>query len=484
MTNKAMVVALSAAIGLGVIALWLLKGGGTLGPSAGTVVVGQRITDIAPSGVVAVTIASKGTSQRIVRMSAENAVKAPAWAPDAEWLLMDGASGTGWPIPPAQMQGLLRTIAEATAVAAPERGASVDQGATVVTLSMRVGPARVLRLSSRTIAGTGLAEVSESDGHGKATLALISDELHRACTNPGPIAWRDRAILAGLAPEASRLRLASGTQRISLAKLDGQWTLREPVAAPADSTAVIALLGALSKVQVVEFSESLASGVKTGIETPSSRLTLEVDRRSLGEDASAAVKVETTTLELVIGASANAQGSRVFASMDGKNALVLDAAGLSTLTMDPGAYLWPGALKFAPADVTSVRVDMGEKVRELVRSDTRWSERGESGLSVLTPQDSGQVEALLSFLAGTTPPERGPKAERPKIAIVEPSGLRTAGKISVTASGAKQPEVEVHTSGEGVTLKTGAVYRTFAAARVPAMLRGQPIAAGAGGSEK
>lgn len=484
-----MILALCTAIALGVIAMMLLRGGGTRGSAAGVVNVGERVLDFAPSGVSEVQISNAASTARIVRITGEGALKPPAWAPDAEWLLVsDSAGASVWPIPSPQMQGFLRTIAEARAVATPQAGASIGDSPTIVTLLMRGGPAKVLRLSSRTLAGTGLVELSEKPLSGTAptpaTLALIGDELHRACMNPGPSAWRDRAILRSLAPDASRVTLTSGSRALALAKLDGQWVLREPVAAPADPAAVVSLLGALSKVQVVEFSDKVPAGVKTGIESPTSRLTLEVDRRTLAPDPSAPVKLDTITLNLAIGAPANADAARVFASLDGKTPLLLDAAALATLSVDPAGYLWTGAIKCAPADVTKVRLRTGDKVREFVRADTRWNERtdapGGPGTTALTPQDAGEVESLIVFLTGASVPERGGQTDRPKIAVQDPGGLKPVGAVSVWLGSSQLPEIELFSgTGDGLTLRSGPVYRTFADKRLPALLKSQPVADGA-----
>lgn len=539
MSNKGVVISLVLAIALGAIALGLLRGGsgeqgGHALSSRQAISIGERVLDFAPSGVVRVTIVDGSRTHTIVRTaliagdparSVGADATPPQWAPDAEWLLIGGAAAQNiaWPIPQSQLQGLLRTMAETTAVALPDLGSSTPTTPVSITLNMRDGSTRTLRMSDRAIAGTCMTMIDEGRPSGNAKpvneqppsqlahgkVALVSDQLLRVCTNPGPSAWRERGVLASLVPEASRVRLSNAGRTLLMARIDGQWHLREPIAAPLDPAAVSALLGQLAGVKIAEFLDSpTPPSVKTGLEpdaTPAASLTIESDRRSISPSTDfnagidAPVTVKTHSIRIDIGMPAGAEGARVFAQIDGTTLVQLDAggggdkpSGLAALSLDPGAYLWPHPLKIAAQDITAITIDLPGMKRELVRGVTRWGERTPApggAPADLSASDQQELERVLSFLTGgsggqTTSPAKHPSGApgsaqpRPAMHLSPPqSTLTPVGRVRVQHGSAQDAEIDVFATGHqtdqtrAVVLKSQGVWRHYTPEMLPAMLR-------------
>jgi Domain of unknown function (DUF4340) len=535
MSMRAVVITLVLAILLGLATILLLEG-----PSLGltrrssSVPIGSRLFDVPLSSVTSVEVAfADGTTDRIHRVSTldkASGPRAPEFASDAEWLVettrtSQAAPSPAWPVASSSIQGLLRALADTTSVAEPTRQHTLGDEPTRVKLSYRDGSATVITLASRTLAGTGLIEVvglpppmadasnatsqQAPGGLSPASAprrALVPDDLHRVFTSPGPRGWRERAVLGVLASSASRITLENAKQRLALSKTAGAWVLREPVSVLADPVAVAKLLSALARVQIAEFLDTPPAGL-TGLDSPSAKLLIEADQRSLvSQDPSAdpatdQVKVQTFKVELIIGAPVDAQARRLFARIDGVQVVQLDSAGLDALSLDPAQFVPAHPARSAVADLTAVTLERLRDAaithtREFARAELRWTERrlapkpslaagGQSPSAPaeptsvpLTDEDAQELDDLVRFLTGTGTPRNdaaptSPEAARPTIVLSPPEGFKHLASIRLFGAQSRLAEhIEIGVVSPGqITFRTGPVFRSYPQPRVPAIIQ-------------
>ena len=508
MSLRTVIAWLLLAVVLGAAALFVLRSPSVPAPpKAGTAAVGAKLLNVTPSSVRSISVLHPdGMLDTIERISPSATA---AVGSDAEWMLrtepaVRSSAGAGapvlpasnpWPVTGSRMQALLRKLADAECIAVPAPDAKLGEKPTVVEIATSDGTTRTLRLADRTLAGAGLVEVQVTApaAAGKAASpsiarAIVSDELHQVFTNPGPRAWRETAFLAGVAADASRVTLESTRQKLALAKLDGRWSLREPVAAPADTLAVQKLLTTISNVAIADFLDDGAPNASTGLETPLARLAIAADRRTVSGNGDPTVK--TAEIEISIGNASDTTAKSLFASIDGQRLVLLDSRGLDALSLDPGPYIWPAATRTPAADIGIISVERvnqsrgaetGARPGSLKRSMARWVRIGPDGSErLLAEQELKDAEALAMFLsgedratagaaAGNTPP--GSPRSGPTILVAAPEGLRMLARVELLSlAGAPLESIEVGAGTGTVTLKTGPVFRVYPTNRVPPLL--------------
>jgi|GEM_PF-1569853 len=490
MSSKAVVFWLLLAVALGVTAVVLLRQPVASVPSPEKpvrVVARQRLMEFVPSQATGVTIIRPdGKREYIERAPGGRSILGS----DAEWQLRlgDESADRAWPLAGPQVQSMLRILAGLSAVADPGESSGLGSGVTEVVISTGDAEHR-LRMAERALAGLCVAEVVSrgpggAGGSRTTVRALIDAKVLELFTNPGPRAWREQMVLAGLAGEASRVRLENADQTIVLGKLDGRWSVREPVTAPAEPGAVGKLMGNLGRLRIVDFLDDGPPSGATGLDAPVARLVVEVDRRTI-PDGSTEPVVNTTACDIAIGAASDAGHSRLFARIADKRVVLVEARGLSEISMAAHTYIWPHASRQNPADVGTIVLDpAGVKGsgagRAFKRTLSRWSQiKADGGEIVLVDKDLRDVESLLTFLtggeksaftSGPTTPATDPNP--PKISIEAPANLRVVGKVSLLSLAGEEIEsIEVGlTRPDSVVLRSGAVYREFNAARVPGLL--------------
>lgn len=498
MSTKAVIVWLALAIVLGGVALFLLSVQPGV-PATTDLSQGQGLFSFQASQVEAIRVLRPDGSQEILE-STRAGGRSPkpesdtAIGLDSEWVLrlVPGVAGaaaqapvgapTPWPVPSAQVQSLLRILADLKSVGTPPPDAALGSG-TTVEFQLSGGATCTFRLAERTLAGTCLATStcpppaatgapaprtpSTTDAR-----ALVDAKIHDLFNSPGPPGWREQAFLAGWAPQASRIRLENPRQTLALGKIDGRWSLREPAAAPADPAAIQKLLGELSRVRIVDFLDQGVGDVATGLDAPVARLVIEQDVRSIPA-GSTEPRVETSRCTIVVGTAADAAATRLFASIDGSRTVLLESEALANLSMDPVAYLWPHPTRLVPADIGMLvlsRDTPSHPGTVLRRTAGKWVRVNTDGAeSVLVEADLKGVEDLLTFLTG---PARPAADDRPVLALEAPEGYRIAARISIRSAGNDALEnLELGPSGaDRYTVRTGAVYRTYPAAKLPAII--------------
>jgi hypothetical protein len=504
MSTKAVIIWLALAVILGGVALALLNVS-SVPVASPDLEQGRGLFDFQPTQVEAVrVIRADGREEILERTPAQAMTSDPASAigADSEWRLRivpsagprlntpQSASIAPWPVPSAQVQSLLRILADLKSVGTAPKDAVLGAGAKIEFV-LKGGSTCTLALAERTLAGTCFATTScpapSPSSSAKATSdspgrALVDAKIHDLFNNPGPLGWREQTFLASFAPQASRIRLENPRQTLALGKIDGRWSLREPVTAPADPGAMQKLLADLARVRIVDFLDSGTADATTGLDSPVARLVIEQDTRSIAPGASEPT-VSSTRCTIVVGTAADASAARLFATIDSSRTVLLDSQALANLSMDPVSYLWPHPTRLAPADIGMIVLtretpnDPGTAFR---RNAGKWMRLSAEGAeSPLVDKDLAEVEALLTFLTGPSGPTGTSKPnapgggdERPVMTIEAPEGYRVAGKISIRSLGGDALEnLELGPSAPGsITIRTGSVYRTYPEARIPAIL--------------
>ncbi len=482
MSTKAVLIALLIAVVLGIAAIVLLRRppAATAGDS---VAIGSRLLSFTPGEVESVTVSRPDSPREMVE-------KAPAGksilGADADWQLrIDPASGaaalTPWPLESAKFQSLLRILSETRADALPAAGADLGKP-TRVEVHLTQGRTLILSLAERTLAGLGLIEVQESAGKSPPRRAMAKDQLHNVFTNPGPTAWRERFPAAGIAPDASRIRLTNNARTLLLAKRDGKWRLQEPTVAPADDAAVQRLQAILQRVGILDFLDTgQPTGAAAGTDKPTATVTIEADRRTI-ETGKSEPKITTDTLTLSIGNAADTAITKLFAFVNKDRIVLLDARSTTEIVTDPAVFCWAHPIRVQPQDVGSIAISLTNPVagstaaRTIKRSGLRWSQlMPDQSEAPLAPKDQLDAEAVVTFLTGgdaaANSKQAAPKS-RAAISLEPPKDYHTIGSIVVASlSGQTLETLELGTVDKTVVIRTGSVYRAYSASECPTLIQ-------------
>lgn len=495
MSTKAVIIWLALAVLLGVIAIVLLLSPNLTGSGTSALPIGSKLLNFSASEVLRVTVLRADGTQEIIE-KAPNATS--TLGVDTEWQLrIKGAKPEDytpppWPVTGPAMQSLLRILSDLATIGEPAKDATLGERPVSVIIAFNDGAERTLRLADRTLAGTCLAEVLAAPAGTGANprpaqphvRALIDGKVQDLFTNPGPRAWRETSLLAALAPEASRIRLENPRQKLALGKTDGRWSLREPVAAPADPSAVQALVAELSRVHVADFLDAGAGTTPTGLEKPEARLAVEIDRRTM-EPGKNEPTIKTGGVEIAIGLPAESSRGRVFASINGERVVLVDANALARISMDATAYIWPHPTRLAGADIGTVVLDRtdtpnGAGSKAFNRSLARWTQLRPDGSEVtLADKELRDADALVAFLTGgdrsafagnTAAPQS--REDRPVITTSAPSDLRIVGRIAILSIvGDPMDTLEIGVARPGsAVIRTGPVYREYLVGKLPTLL--------------
>lgn len=494
MNTRSVILWLVAALLLGLLTLWLVsRGGSGTGAGAGAgrggvVPIGQPVLPFSMSDASTITVQqADGWTDRLERSSGV----AGGGEGAGGWMLRVGRPGSpidpelvGWPVTPARLSALVRVLNEARATALAPTDASLGDKPTHVTVDLATLPANwttpsaTISLAERTLGGAGLIEIRT--GAGNSLRAIVDATLLDVFRSPGPRAWRDVAVFQAGAAQSSRVSLQNPTQKLALGKLDGRWSLREPVSAPADPAAVSRLLNLLDDVRVTDFLDTGGGGAPTGLETPSARLSIETDVRS---PTDASVSVQRT--DLTLGAPGDSQGTKVFASLNASWLLLIDGRALSSLSMDPVLYLWPAPTTIAGPEIGEVQLTrVGGSGISLKRTLQRWSQfKPDNTEMLLAENDLKAVDTLVAFLTGADRPTTIPASPTnstptPTIALAQPEKAVPVGVITLKSlSGTPLESIDIlkvagatPQTPPSAVLKTGDVWRTYPLDRLPKLL--------------
>lgn len=360
MSTKAVIIALLVALVLGVGAYVALQPAPKPAPKADVFVAGEEVLPVEVGRVASIEIeAPDGSLETITREQGGGYSLVVS---------RQGARGPAWPLEDGRVTSLLRVLAGARSLDSPDEQAAMDSDASRVTIRQDNGKVLHMLLSGRTLTGRGLLKVVEGsagdsmnlgslrDASGK--LAYVEDQIHRAFRQPGPRAWRSTVVMASMGPEVSRIRMTNNDLTMRLARLEGKWTLREPVAAPADPARIARLIGTLGALRITSFMDEPKATTPgndvTGLESPLAVIVGETDRRVLSTDPAKPddVTVRTETTELLIGNPADTEGQTRYASLGkGGPVVVISGAGLVRELFDPVEYVSRRAVQTASMDI-------------------------------------------------------------------------------------------------------------------------------------
>lgn len=394
MSQKALVSALVALVLLGALALVLSRRG------SGPVAPVGPLVEFDPVALTAIDVTVGDSATHRAERAGEGQWRY-VWSPP-------GAQPLTWPalVPPEAMRAVSR-LSGLTSVDAA--GAAAQ-------------PRARIRL---TMAGGSTVEISVLDGAlgGQTTLSIdvpgkrsglvrIGTSEIEAIINPGPAGWRIPLAAPGVR-DASRLSITDASGSIGLARLDGKWTMRRPVSARADQSAVDTLLGALAGARVARFEDRPPpDAAATGLATPAMTIAWETDERA--PDNSGAIRVQTRHGLLRIGGPADAQGSLRYASADeaGTALMVIPASAMTSISTAPRNYLAPTITSVLPQDVFLLTISeassAGEGLRAYRRKMGAWAMQQADSTTI--PTDGAEVERLLEFLSqrpGEAEPAKG-----------------------------------------------------------------------------
>lgn len=492
MSSKTTIVWLLVAVVLGAAALLMLRSNSG-GPRSAGPTIGERILQLDPADVRSITIAhADGSSETVERGGPAGA----AWSMRVRAAgAPTSAAAPAWPVSAQRVQALLRVLNDVQVRAAADKNAQFGPRSLTLTLTGSRGVTTVIRLADQSLAGKALVEVetppanAAADGRPGAparSRAMVDDALHLLFRDHAAREWRDRTALFGASLDASRVRLENNKGvALALGKVDGAWSVREPLAAPGDPATIQRLLNSVLGVQIVDFLDQGVAAASTQLDPPAARLTLETDRRetsgAAGDPGAGAIVVESRELDL--GGAADAAGTRLFARIDGERTVVIDARAVGELKLEPALYIWPFPTRLNPGDIGTIALERSNPDAAVPgsvykRELDRWKQIRADGQEVLLPESEARpVTALLGFLCGPAPGAAGPAPGTPPlgptaIAGSAPEGLASLGRITLLSlSGAPLDTLEVGSARPGaITIRTGPIHRTFSLDRAPSLI--------------
>jgi hypothetical protein len=405
MSNFRVFVAVLLAVLLSGAALLLLRGGGEADDAAiGLAFDPARVVELATIYPAEGTRAER--SERIVR--------GPGGGWDVRWT--DAGGEASWPAAPAQVRAGLRILSTLEGRPA-ERSSRLEHPAVELRITLqgeREEPAgmRLLRLSGRPLAGRVLAELGSPEALRTAWVdKSILDMLGTGSVEAtaGPRAWRDHSALPGVGAEVSRVLLQGSAGTLSLARVQGRWALREPVAEFAEPESVSRLFAALAQVRIMDFLDSGRSPERTGLgpeDEPVALLVLETDLRDATLAGAPAPVLQRT---LAAGQTADIAGRSIFARVreevlggpDDRQGprfdriMVVSAETLAGIAMDPAAYISRRSLQIPEGDIGFLTLLRDGSERSLRRTLDGWRESGRESV----PLDRADAESLKALLA-------------------------------------------------------------------------------------
>lgn len=414
--------------------------------------------DFSPAAVTELRIQREGGPEvRVVRA-----------ADPGEWTLVGGTDGAGWPVMSTPVRAGLRLLSTLELESSGDGAPSLGEGTASITILLDDGARRTVRFGTRQLGGRVPAEISAPTG---TASGWAPADLAAAFVTSGPQHWRDPAALPLAGPETSRIRLVSGDRSIALARVQGRWSLREPLAAPADPEAVGKLVAALAAARITDFlDDPAAARAAVGLDQPTASALLEADRRTIDGER---VASRTVRQELHIGAPADLAGKTLFARVarasEGAGSdetlsrpVIVETGALASLSTDPTTYIARTALQMPAGDVAEVHVTLlPDAAPKVFRRDLdRWTVLDQqAGASPITAEQAAGLDRFLALL--TDSKATGVRLTAPEDAEpVASAELRDlAGNPIATLRIGARPT----TDSAAVTVDDGAVWRTYPA---------------------
>jgi len=345
-----------------------------------------QLLDFKPAQVVRIIASTPETTHTVVRDT------------DLSWAYLTSDGGT-WPASPYEgAMGAMGRFSMLQSVS-PAKDQTLPDDAHSLQIELANGTVYTIRYSTEALGGKLLASVASSKSPGEPPVHIVNSNDLLPLANPGPASWRVGNAVPGVR-DASRIYLETPDETIQLARLDGRWTLRQPVAGRANEEAVASLLDTLALLQIQRFIDhDQPDASTTGF--ASSRLTVrtETDVRTIDDQGRTRNTVRSKSL--IIGADADPSGRFAYAAPSSTSSLLmlLPNDRLTQISTTARNYLALTASSLTAEDIALITVSLGYNSpteRGFRRSQGEWRELNPDGTS--SEIDAEQIDELLAFL--------------------------------------------------------------------------------------
>lgn len=314
----------------------------------------------------------------------------------------------------------------------------------------------------------GRRVIDRIDADGTMQRFSIDEPLYEAFAQTGLSAWRDEGLLGALPGRPARIELTRGASTLELARVEGRWSLRAPVATRAGGDAVDGLLQAIARLRVERFGEP-APPLLDAAEPVT--ITIEADTSTPGEDPARPMRAtERVILTLhgpadtggrltLVGVTRERAERRADASVEslGTTYVALDLEPLQQVTLEARGFVATTALEGDASLVAGLRLDD----REYTRTADGWAE----GEVALPTERAAALDAIAAMLTTTamsgvelteTPQPLG-RASRP----VTVNATTISGDPLGSADGLTLIVVEAPGGAAGALIVGGGVTREY-----------------------
>ncbi|MBL0922533.1 MAG: DUF4340 domain-containing protein [Phycisphaerales bacterium] len=349
-----------------------------------------RLLDFSPASITGMTVRIDGREYAAAR------------TPSGDWELLPPAGSTlaPWPLNAGNVRAALSVLADLRFDPTDDPGEDATAGA-VATLTTDEGDAHTVAFIGQPVGGRALAVAQNGAGR---RAGFVEAPARDMLVNPGPRGWRVMQAMPGVGVEVSRVRVTTPGGTLLLGQVGGSWTLREPVAARADATAVQNVLATLTSIPIERFiDDGSIDRAGAGLAAPTLRIVAETDARDVLPGGDVAVRTRTRTLD--VGAAADLEARSLFASPDGGATIfTIPAGALRALPVDALACIARAASGVAPTDVGMAHVRfVGGVERGCRRGMDGWDELAPDG--AMLPLEPEPVQDMLDFLSARLPAE-------------------------------------------------------------------------------
>ncbi len=375
-------------------------------PVSGPVAPGNVAFAIDPASIVA-----------IMRSSSDDPDQSVHRQIDRRWLY-DMPGGGTWPTDSQAIYTLLRTISETRATGQTDANAKLTDDAVTMHFIRADKSSVELRAARTAIGGNRMIQVVNPDGISRT--ALVSARFANTLIETGPAQWRLHQAIPGMGRDISRVMLANHESQLSLARTEGQWVLREPLAAPGDRVAIETLLDELAQIEVVQFfdAEDAPALDAAGLVTPSLMITVERDMRTFDatDESSDRAQINTLRRTLAIGSLFDPADRTFFARAGDDDAsgthtelllVRLSESGMNNI-LDPLHYVSRSPMTNPPTLVQLMVIRHAETATEQQyrRGLDGWELRDPEGvlLRMVSHDEAGAIDTFLATLAAPTTP--------------------------------------------------------------------------------
>ncbi|MFI4882757.1 MAG: hypothetical protein ACIAQU_09250 [Phycisphaerales bacterium JB064] len=381
MPTRPVILALSVAIAVVVASMWLLR------PASTTSAIGpQPVLDLDAASITALELT--GDAEAAARVERTTI----GWQ-----LVRDGAPP--WAIQEGRARAAARILADLQG--RPVEG-SQDLPPIAATLTIRDARGRTMSLGLREPVVGGRRVIDRVDAQGNLARFSIDEPLYEMFVQTGLSAWRDEGLLGGLAGRPARVELARGSSRTEIARVDGAWSLRFPVATRANEQAIDTLLAAIAGLRVERFDEPAPPLVDASEPVT---ITIEADIVQPGEGEPVRTTerlvlslhgaADTSGRLTLVGVTREREQRRAGATIEslGTSYVAIDLASLETVALDARSFVARTTLEGDASLISTLTLNE----RTYTRTADAWAE----GETELPAERTAALSAIATMLTET-----------------------------------------------------------------------------------